>query len=35
MSTPRHVLSTVALLHDSTPARFGPLSQPICHDTTA
>ncbi len=24
-----------ALLHDSTPARFGPLSQSLPHDTTA
>ena len=24
-----------ALLHDSTPARVGPLSQPFVHDTTA
>ena len=24
-----------ALLHDSTPAQVGPLSQPLVHDTTA
>ena len=27
--------STTALLHDSTPARVGPPSQPLVHDTTA
>jgi len=31
----RQYLWRAALLHDSTPERVGPLSQPLPHDTTA
>ncbi len=32
---PRRVPTSMALLHDSIPARVGPLSQPLFHETTA